>query len=201
MPEVAGDPRSRRRQAPAAGVLLRRRGLTVVAVGDAALFLGLASGQPWRAWLAAAGSLALLGGLAAFLATLRGERVSWPDRRVALVTLLAAGLHVVEGRLLRPWLPLGWALWSLPPYGLCLAVSAFPGTRGAAAWGALAALAFDLLVLLELVRVRRGFGAAFLVLFRPVVSTLAVTPLAIVVARALLRRRPRGRDLGRGRRA
>ncbi len=168
----------------------RRRALSMLALGVVVFFFGLLSQQPvWR-WGGRIGAALILVGLARFLLTLRGEPVRWPHPAVALVTLLGIALHVYEQLTVMPGrLSVGWLSWGLTPYLLALALSAFAGTRTAAIAGAGAALLFDLALHHDVVAVPRDFGSAFIVIFRPLVSTLVIVPAVTYVAWRVVRLR------------
>jgi hypothetical protein len=134
----------------------------------------------------------MFGGLFTFLLTLRGATVSRPHLLVIVVAILAVALHVYENAFERTGeFSVGWFLWGLTPYGLCLVVSAFSGTRTAAIAGALIALLFDLVVHYDVFMNPKDFAAALVLIFRPLWNTLVIAPVAIFLAWLLLRRRSR----------
>lgn len=168
-------------------------GLSVLTCGIALIFLGLYTNArvlwPFGSGL---GVLLLFGGLFTFLFTLRGERITAPHWLAIVLAVLAVGLHVYENAFMRTGaFSIGFLLWSLMPYGLCLVASSFSGTRIAAIAGAFVALSFDLMVHYDVFMNPREFNvaSAFLLIFAPLCNTLIFCPLAIVIAWWFLRRR------------
>lgn len=112
------------------------------------LFLGLygAIGE-LSLLLSGADLLILLVGIAVLLFASRPTKFISPHPYVLLVTVLAIALHVYEQFGKSSGGPsLGWLLWAMTPYALCLVVSSFPRTRAAAVAGSVVALAFDSLL-------------------------------------------------------
>jgi hypothetical protein len=174
-------------------VTRRQIGLVVLIGGIALFFLDLLEpGQRLRLFMSGLGLVLLLGGLCTFLLTLRGETVSRPHWLVIVVALLAVAFHVYENAFEVPGeFSVGWLLWALPPYGLCLVASAFSGTRTAAIAGALVALLFDLVVHYDVFMQPKDFTAALVLIFRPLWNTLIFSPAAIFIAWLFLHRRHR----------
>lgn len=173
-------------RAPPPIMTCRQIGLSVLTCGIALIFLGLYTNArvlwPFGSGL---GVLLLFGGLLTFLFTLRGERMTAPHWLAIVLAVLALGLHVYENAFMRTGaFSIGFLLWSLMPYGLCLVASSFSGTRIAAIAGAFVALSFDLMVHYAVFMNPREFNvaSAFLLIFAPLCNTLIFCPLAIVIA-------------------
>lgn len=163
----------------------------MLALGVVLFFFGLLGQHPlWRDWGAWTGAALILVGLTRLLLSLRGEPVGWPHPAAVLVTSLGIALHVYEQlTVMTGRLSVGWLAWGLTPYLLALALSAFAGTRTAAIAGAGAAFLFDLALHHDVVATPRDFGTAFLVIFRPLVSTLAIVPAVTYAAWRVVRMR------------
>jgi len=177
----------------------RRRALSVIAVGVAIFFLGLAGqNAAWRRGIGPLAAGLILVGLGMLLLTLRHERRGWPHPLVGLVALCAGALNGYEQLYVMPGrLSIGWLLWGLTPYALALAASAFPATRIAAIAGAGAALLWDLMLHREVAGAPPDIAAAFVVMLRPLVSTLVIVPGVLYVSWRAFRRLP-DRPLGSG---
>ena len=177
----------------------RRRALSVIAVGVAIFFLGLAGqNTAWRRGIGPLGAALILVGLGMLLLTFRHERLDWPHPLVRLVALCAGALNGYEQLYVMPGrLSIGWLLWGLTPYALALAASAFPATRTAAIAGAGAALLWDLVLHREVAGAPPDIAAAFVVMLRPLVSTLVIVPGVLYLAWRVFRRLP-DHSLGSG---
>lgn len=103
----------------------------MLVAGDVLLFLALFTrGAPSRRATLCLAAALLAGGLALFLPTLRTARRAWPPGAAVAPAALGAALHVYENaRLVSGGFSLGWLLWGMAPYALCLIASAFVATR------------------------------------------------------------------------
>jgi hypothetical protein len=168
----------------ATDVTLRQLGLTAYFSGVGTAVVGLlASGSMLRTLACNAAALLMLGGVVVLLLTLRGERIGRPSGPVAFLALAGLALHVYETTVVVPvgFSP-GLLAWGLTPYAVSLAVSALPIVRREALAGAAVALAFDLVLHLQVFRGPWDFGSAFVLLFRPLVSAAAIVPTVMLVA-------------------
>jgi len=109
------------------------------------------------------------------------------------VIAIAALLHGYEQLAKSSSPSLGWFLWSMVPYGVCLVAllrskSGIPG-----ALGALIALALDLVTHYDVFVNPRGSTAALGLIFVPLWSTLIFAPVTMVVAWFVVRRRSQNR--------
>jgi hypothetical protein len=133
--------------------------------------------------LAGLGLLSLLFGAALFAWRARPSRLMAPHIGVVAVTLLGAALHAYEnfGKSSGD-LSVGFFVWAMVPYALCLAVSAFPSTKAPAVAGAVLAFIFDLWGHYSVFVNPQSSTAALALLFIPLWSTIIVVPLATFIA-------------------
>jgi hypothetical protein len=109
------------------------------------------------------------------------------------VVAVAAALHAYEELAKSSAPSLGWFVWSMVPYGVCLIVllrakSGIPG-----AFGSSIALALDLIAHYNVFVNPKSSTAALALLFVPLWSALVFAPAAMVVTWLAIRRRT-GRD-------
>lgn len=138
--------------------------------------------------LAGLGLLSLLFGTALLAWRAQPSRLTAPHTGVVAIALLGAGLHAYENFFQSGSPSVGFFLWAMVPYGLCLAVSAFPSTKAPAVVGAVLALAFDLWGHYSVFVSPQGSTAALALLFIPLWSTIIVVPLATFIAWSLRQR-------------
>lgn len=116
-------------------------------------------------------------------------RRSAPHPYVVGLTVTAAALHAYEHLYQSSGGPsIGFLLWAMVPYGLCLALATFPATRGPVIAGAALAFAFDLWGHYAVFVNPRGSTAALVLLFIPLWSAILVVPLATLAAWLIERR-------------
>lgn len=116
-----------------------------------------------------------------------------PAHVVALSAVaIAAALHVYE-QLAKSSAPsVGWFLWSMLPYALCLIVLLRSRSGVPAALGAGVALALDLFAHYDVFVHPTGSTAALALIFVPLWSALIFAPVAMLVAWLFVRRRVNG---------
>ncbi len=173
-------------------MVTRNVALTTIAVGVVAFVAGVYGviGPDLSVLLAGLGLIALLCGIAFLLSVTRPWRLSTPHPYVLGITVLAAALHVYEHVYNSSGDPsIGFLLWAMVPYGLCLTLSAFPATRAPVIAGAALTLAFDLLGHYSVFINPKRSTAALALLFIPLWSTIIVVPLATFIAWSIAQRR------------
>lgn len=178
-------------------MVIRNLALTIIAAGIVAFVTGIYGviGPDFSVLLAGLGLLALLCGTGLLLATMRPWRLSAPHPCVVALTLIATVLHLYEHVYKSSSDPsFGFLLWSMVPYGLCLALSAFRSTKAPVVAGAALTLAFDLWGHYAVFVNPQGSTAALALLFIPLWSTIIVVPLATFIAWSIAqkRRSPQG---------
>ncbi len=141
--------------------------------------------------VAVLGLLFLVSGAVAFLSQRRGIALVSPHPAVVAGLVFGVLLHVYEQLLKSSGFSLGWLLWALLPYGLCLVTSLLPSTRVPTIGGVVIALLFDLLVHYEVFVSPSSSTAALAMIFAPIWSSLVFSPLAIFLVWATLRRKQR----------
>ncbi len=140
--------------------------------------------------LSGLGLLAMLCGIAFLLMAIRPWRLSAPHPYVIGIAVVAAGLHTYEHIFLGEGsVSIGFLLWSMVPYGLCLILSAFPVTKVPVIAGAALTLAFDLFGHYSVFINPQGSTAALVLLFIPLWSLVIVVPLTTFVVWAITHRR------------
>jgi len=175
-------------------MVTRNLAFTTIAIGVVAFVAGIYGviGPEFSVLLAGLGLLALLCGIAFLLSATRPWRLSTPHPYVIAIAVVAAGLHAYEHVYKSSGGPsIGFLLWSMMPYGLCLTLSAFPATKVSVIAGAAIALAFDLWGYYSVFVNPQGSTAALALLFIPLWSTVIVVPLATFVAWSITQRRRR----------
>ena len=127
-------------------MIIRNVALVTIAVGVVAFVAGLYGVVgPLSLFLAGFGLVVLLGGTGLLLFTARPWRLSSPHPYVIAGTVVAAALHTYENVYKSYSDPLiGFLLWSMVPYGLCLMLSAFSTTKLPVIAGTALALAFGI---------------------------------------------------------
>jgi len=174
-------------------VRLKGIGLGIIVIGVTSFFIGL-FGIPRELSIpiAAAGILLLVIGVAILLFTLRGVRAKAPHVSLIALIALAIGLHAYENFVKSSGaFSLGFFLWSLTPYALCLVVAWFSVSSIPAVAGAVVALLFDLDAHNHVFVNPTSSTAGLALIFVPLWNTLVFAPLAMLAAMLLLRLRPR----------
>lgn len=176
----------------------RNLALTTIAIGVVAFVGGVYGviGPEYSMLLARLGLLALLCGILFLLLATRPWRLSSPHPYVMGIAVVGAGLHAYEHMYKSSGGPaIGFLLWSMLPYGLCLTLSAFKTTRVLVIAGAALTLAFDLWGHYSVFVNPKGSTAALALLFIPLWSSVIVVPLATFVAWFITQRRrsPQGK--------
>jgi hypothetical protein len=172
-------------------MVTRNSALKAIAFGVIAFVVGVygVSVAEFSVVLAGLGLVVLFCGIGFLLATTRPWHFSLPHPFVAGIAVVAFGLHAYENIFRTSGEPsLGFLLWSMVPYGLCLTLSAFLATRAAVIAGASLALAFDLLGHYSVFVNPHGSTAGLALVFIPLWSTIIVVPLATFIAWAVLQR-------------
>jgi hypothetical protein len=137
--------------------------------------------------LAVLGAAILLVGLGALLWASRRHTVSRPHVFVLVVTAIAIALHAYEN---LPGHSLGFFLWPLAPYVLCLVVAALSKSSIPAGAGATTALIFDLYAHNVVFVNPSSSTAGLALLFVPLWNLLIYAPAAMIIAWFILRLRP-----------
>ena len=99
------------------------------------------------------------------------------------------GLHAYEQLALSSEFSLGWLLWSLVPYAVCLAVLARSVSGVPPLCGVLVAFAFDLIAHYEVFVHPTGSTAALALIFVPLWGALIFCPAVVLVVWLIVRRR------------
>jgi hypothetical protein len=177
-------------------VTLRTVGLLLFAVGVAAFFVGMFSipGE-WSLHVSVTGAVFLIVGLGVLLFTLRHARMRKPHFSVLILVALAVALHAYETFAKSSEPSLGFLLWPLTPYVVCLVVATLSASSTPAFAGAATALLFDLGVHRSVFINPTGSTAGLALLFMPLWNTLVFSPLAMLAAWLLLRLRPRSNEI------
>jgi len=173
-------------------VALKAIAFSVSAAGVAAFFVGL-FGIPrdWSLELSVVGLALLLLGVAALLFTLRGTKIRRPHVGLFVVIAVAIALHAYEAFVRGSGeFYLGFFLWPLAPYALCLIVACLSASSIPAVAGAVTALLFDLVAHNDVFVHPTNSTAGLALLFVPLWNTLVFSPLAIFGAWLVLRLRP-----------
>jgi hypothetical protein len=113
-----------------------------------------------------------------------------PPNLFAFVVIAgAAALHCYEQFAKNTNGPsIGWLLWSMVPYALCLVVLARSQSGIPAALGALVALLFDAVAHFDVFVNPKGSTAALALLFVPLWNSLVVAPTVMLIAWLAVRR-------------
>ena len=110
-------------------------------------------------------------------------------RLAILVTALAIALHAYENLAKSAQPSLGWFLWAMLPYAICLAAWARSSVGAPALAGAIAALAFDSVAHYDVLVHPTSSTAALAMIFVPLWSTLLFCPIAMFLVWLAVRRR------------
>ena len=173
-------------------MVLKAIGFSVAAAGVAAFFVGLFGiPQNWSLEVSVVGLLLLLVGVAALLLTLRGTNIRRPHVSLFLVIAVAIVLHAYEAFVKSSGeFSIGFFLWPLTPYALCLIVACVSASSIPAVAGAVTALLFDLVAHTDVFVHPTSSTAGLALLFVPLWNTLVFSPLAMFGAWLVLRLRP-----------
>ena len=148
------------------------------------------AGPEFSIGLAVLGLLALLFGTGLLLSAERPWRLTVPHPYVVGIAVAAAALHAYEHIYKSAGDPsVGFLLWAMIPYFLCLSLSAFPQTKAPVVAGGALALAFDLWGHYSVFIDPKGSTAALVLLFIPLWSTIIVVSLATFIAWFVFQRR------------
>ena len=160
----------------------RRIALIATAVGVATFFLALygvlGSASPV---LAIVGLVLLAVGVVSVLASLRTSVLSKPNTITVAVVALGTALHMYEQVHASGRFPVGWLLWSLIPYAICLAVSTIPGMRIPSIAGVTVVLLIDLWVHHGVFVSPSSSTAALALAFVPLWTSLVFAPIVMFV--------------------
>jgi len=104
------------------------------------------------------------------------------------LTLAAVLLHVYEQFAKSAAPSIGWLLWAMLPYALCLAVLARSRSGLPATLGALVALAWDLNAYYDVFVHPTSSTAALAMIFVPLWSTIVFVPAAMLITWLPMRR-------------
>ena len=169
----------------------RAIGILAVAVGVAAFFAGVFGLAGERSmFLFAAGIAILISGAVVLIYAGRKVAMVPPHLSVVAISAIGAALHAYESLLLAAGGPsLGFFLWGLSPYFLCLFVAMSSNSPVPAAVGAAIALLFDLLTHYSVFVHPTSSTAALALIFTPLCNTLFFAPIGILVTWLILRRR------------
>lgn len=140
--------------------------------------------------IAAVALTALVIGVAILLVSLRSAKFGPPHAAVVAITAIALLLHLYEAAgKSSDGFSIGFLLWAMVPYILCLAISSVWGIRRAAIGGALVAVIFDFWGHYAVFVNPKGSTAGLALLFIPLWNTLILVPAATAIAYVILRRR------------
>ena len=126
--------------------------------------------------------------VAGYLGSLGCMNTTRAYRFALLVTALAITLHAYESLAKAAAPSLGWFLWAMLPYAICLAVWARSSIGAPAVAGAIAALVFDLVAHYDVFIHPTSSTAALAMIFVPVWSTLLICPVAMFAVWFAIRR-------------
>ena len=169
----------------------RHIGIGMLAVGVGA-FLGGLYGVAGDLSLDLAGGAVLffVSGLLLLLFSLRKTKIARPHISVVAVATLGVALHAYETFWLASDGPaFGFFLWALVPYAMCLIVAMTSKSAIPPLAGAVIALLFDLLAHYQVFVHPTSSTAALTLVFTPLWNTLIFSPIAMVLAWLVLRRR------------
>jgi hypothetical protein len=159
--------------------------LVIVGLGIAAFVGGVYGviGSELSFLLAGLGMLGSLVGVALLLAATRPWNLSAPHGAVVGIAVLGAALHGYE-HLYKSSSDssMGFLLWSMVPYLLCLLLSAFPAVRTSVIAGAVLALVFDVWGHYSVFVDPQSSTAALALLFIPLWSSIVVVPVGTLIA-------------------
>jgi len=112
-----------------------------------------------------------------------------PKQLTLAVASLGLALHAYEQAALSTAFSLGWLLWALAPYAVCLVVLFSSSSGIPALCGVLVALGFDLIAHYDVFIHPIGSTAALSLVFVPLWDVLILCPVVMLVAALLVRRR------------
>ena len=169
----------------------RAIGILAVAVGVAAFFAGVFGLAGERSmFLFAAGIAILVSGAVVLVYAGRNVAMVPPHFSVIAITAIGAALHAYASLWQATGGPsLGFFLWGLTPYFLCLFVAMSSKSPTPASVGAVIALLFDLLAHYSVFVHPTSSTAALALVVTPLWNTLVFAPLGILVTWLTLRRR------------
>lgn len=121
-------------------------------------------------------------GLVELLVSLRGSSSFRPNLATVVLVVFGIALHVYEQTLGSAPFSLGWLLWALVPYALCLFASSVPATRIPSIVGTTVVLLFDLLVYYDVFVNPTSSTAGLAFIFAPIWSSLVFAPVATLAA-------------------
>jgi hypothetical protein len=135
------------------------------------------------------GGVLLLAGAGALVVTQRPFVFKRPHVGTLVIAAAAAVLHAIEcfGEGLSD-AAVGFFVWGMTPYCLCLAISSLGRLRVAPVAGGVLALAADLLVHVEVFVAPQSSTSALLLIFVPLWSNLVIVPAGTIVAWLIARR-------------
>ena len=166
----------------------RRSALIILACGAAVFLIALyglfGSASPT---LAFAGLCAFVVGLILLIFSQRHVALSRPSIATLILILLGVALHTYEQTQSLASFSVGWLLWALVPYFLCLAASVMRITRTASIAGAAVVLLFDIWVHYEVFGSSTSSTAALALIFAPLWSTLVFAPAAMFITWLVVR--------------
>lgn len=131
----------------------------------------------------------LLGGAGVLVVTQRPFAFKRPHVGTLVVAAAAAVLHAIE--CFADGLSdaaLGFFVWGMTPYCLCLLISSLGSLRVAPVVGGVLALAADLVVHVEVFVAPKSSTSALLLIFVPLWSNLVIVPAGTIVAWLIARR-------------
>lgn len=159
-----------------------RIALLVIAIGVTVFFLALYGvfGST-SSILTAIGLAVLLAGLLILVFSFRFSTLSKPHAATFAMAVLGSTLHVYEQAQAPDSFSMGWLLWALMPYAVCLAASAVPVTRTPSIVGVTVVLIFDLWIHYSVFISPAGSTAALVLIFAPLWSALVFAPITMFV--------------------
>jgi hypothetical protein len=172
-------------------MMQRPVGIVVIGVGVATFFAGMfgLAGES-SMFLFAAGVAILISGAVVLIYAGRNVAMVPPHFSVIAISTIGAALHAYESLLLAAGGPsIGFFLWGLSPYFLCLFVAMSSRSPVPAAVGAAIAILFDLLAHYGVFVHPTSSTAALALIFTPLWNTLVFAPIGILVTWLILRRR------------
>lgn len=140
--------------------------------------------------LAGLGILFMLCGATILSLAARPWCLSAPHPYVIGITIAAIGLHLYEQVYESANDPsMGYLLWSMVPYALCLALSSFAGIRTSAIAATVIALAFDVWGYYTVFINPQSSTAPLVLLFIPLWSTVIFIPLVTFISWSITKKR------------
>lgn len=166
-------------------------GIGMLAVGVGGFVVGLYGVAGDLSLCFAGGAvLVFVAGLLLLLFSLRKTAIARPHLSVVAVAALGVALHAYETFWLASDGPgFGFFLWALVPYAMCLVVAMASKSAIPAFAGAVIALLFDLIAHYQVFVHPTSSTAALALIFTPIWNTLIFSPIVMVLAWLVLRRR------------